>query len=174
MDWTAKQRMKEKRPAGSMSEKFAEIYRKNFNDVFRYVRYRISDLQVAEDITQETFYAALEKGGDFLKHPYPKRWLLRTARYKVYELYRKMKYWSMVPLEQDYPELAKEEFGFEEKELELTARSILSEEDWRLFRNYHLLGCAIGELAQDFGITEDNARVRLTRLKQKLRDGLKD
>lgn len=174
MDKTVVQKIKERWPMVGMNEGFAEIYGKYFNDIFRYVYHRISDLQVAEDVTQETFYAALEKGDDFLEHPYPKRWLLCTARYKVYELYRKMKNWSMVPLEGDYPELAKEEFGYVQKELELMAQSVLSEEDWGLFRNYHLLGCTIAELAQLYGITEANTRVRLTRLKQKLRGRLKD
>lgn len=153
-------------------KEFTEIYRKDFNDIFRYVHHRISNQQLAEDLTQETFYAALEKGAEFLEHPYPKRWLLRTARYKIYELYRKMKNWSTVSLEEDYPALAEEEPAYGEKELELAIRSVLSEEDWALFRNYHLWGCTIAELSEAYGITDDNARVRLTRLKKKLRNRL--
>lgn len=168
----AKQKMREKWPIADIDKEFAEIYKKYFKDIFKYVHHKISDMQVAEDVTQETFYTALEKGDDFLKHPFPKRWLLCAARYKVCELYRKMRYWSLVPLEGEYPELAIEEFGYEEKELEMTARAILSDEDWKLFRNYHLRGCTISELADLYGITEDNTRVRLTRLKQKLRKGM--
>lgn len=166
--------MNKKYPMAGMNEKFAEIYSKYFKDIFRYVHHMISNSQVAEDIAQEVFYTALEKGNEFLEHPYPKRWLFRTARYKVHERYRKMKYWTMVRLEEDNPEFAKEEFGYEEKELELAARSILSEEDWRMFRNYHMQGSTIAELARLYGITEDNTRVRLTRMKKKLRDGMKD
>lgn len=152
------------------SEKFSEIYEMYFLEIYRYVYHRVQNTYVAEDIVQETFCTALIKGSAFLEHPHPGRWLLCTARNKIRELSRKMRYWVPLPLEQEGPELAGEEKGYETKELELTAAEALSREEWELLCGYYLVGIPVRELARDYGITPENLRVRLTRLKKKLRN----
>ena len=80
-----------------------------------------------------------------------------------------MRHWASLSLEQDDLELSDEERGYETKELELTAAAALSREEWKLLCSYYLVGVPVSELAQDYGITPENLRVRLTRLKKKLR-----
>lgn len=150
------------------------IYKEHYRKVYKFVYRNLRNKQMAEDITQDTFYAALKLGDDFLLHPKPELWLMVTARYKMYELYRKMKRWAAVSLEEECLGLAVSETDYEDVELELTALTIIDEEEWRLIKNYYLTGITIAELAESEGITENNMRVRLTRLKKKLRDAMKD
>lgn len=124
---------------------------------------------MAEDIAQDVFYAAWKKGDEFLKHKEPKLWLMVTARNKMHALYRQMKRWTYEPLEEDHPTMAVMEHEYEESELELTALAIISEEEWKLIKDYYLSGITIKELAEKYQITENNMRVRLFRMKAKLR-----
>lgn len=171
-DGTAVQKMGKKRLAASMMNEFEKVYKEYYQEIYKFVYRNLKNEQMAEDITQDTFYAALKMGNDFLLHPKPGLWLLVTARYKMYELYRKMRYWATQPLEEDCPELSTKESYYEDIVLELTALTIISQEEWSLIKNYYLIGITAKELAEAEGITENNLRVRLTRLKKKLRDAM--
>jgi len=153
-------------------EKFTEFYKEYYEEIYKYVRHRIPNAQMAEDVVQETFYTAYKKRDVFLEHPYPRRWLLCTARNKVHEICRKMKRWAAAPLGELSHEIITEEIGYDYKELELAVLRVLSEEDWQMLRGYYLYGVKASELAEQNGITEGNMRVRLTRLKQKLRSAI--
>lgn len=72
-----------------------------------------------------------------------------------------------MPLEE--LELGREELRYEVKELELTALATLDRQEWELVKDYYLYGVTISELASAEGITENNMRVRLWRLKKRLR-----
>ncbi len=169
----AEQKMKEKDPITNMPDELADIYEKYFDAVFKYVYREIPHKEMAEDITQDVFYVALKKGKDFLEHSEPKLWLLRTAWFKMRELHRKMKRWATEPLDEGSPELGVEEGCYEEVELELTALAILDEKEWKLIKRYYFGGCPISVLAKEEGITDNNMRVRLYRMKKKLKDGMK-
>lgn len=149
---------------------FAETYEEYFGEVFKYIFRKIPNQHMAEDITQDVFYAAWKKGDEFLNHPEPKLWLMVTARNKMHELYRRMKRWTYAPLEDDHPIMAVVDSEYEECELELTALAIISDEEWKLIKDYYLAGIKIAELAEKYMITENNMRVRLSRLKAKLRN----
>lgn len=148
------------------ADEFAVFYQKYFDRIYGYVYRRISDVQTAEDIAQDTFCAAYAKRQVFLGHAQPLRWLLRTARNKILELYRYTGRQATVPLEE--LELGREELRYEVKELELTALTTLNREEWELVRDHYLYGVTISELAGAAGITENNMRVRLWRLKKRL------
>lgn len=164
--------MEGERLTADMSDKFEKIYKEYFAEVYIYVYVRIGNRQFAEDVTQDTFYIALKKGREFLEHPNPKWWLMRTARNRISELRRKAKYRVALSLEQDCPDLAREDSAFEEKELELAALKILDEKEWMMLKQYYLFGESVSELAESAGTTENNIRVRMTRLKKKLRGGI--
>jgi len=164
--------MEEKQSAFSEAGRFSELYQQNYQKIYRYVYRVLLDRQTAEDIAQDTFYLALLKYDEFLDSPNPHSWLYRTARFKILEFYRKMQYRLMEPLEQDNPELMKEDVQFSMKELEVTALTTLGKEGWQLIKKYYLLGTSITELAKAEGVTENNMRVRLTRLKKRLWNGI--
>ena len=87
----------------------------------------------------------------------------------MYALYRNMKRWAVEPLEEGHIELAVLDPNYEATELELAALAIISEDEWKLMKDYHLRGITARELAEKAGITENNMRVRLSRLRGKLR-----
>lgn len=164
--------MREKRFMTGTTEEFEIFYREYFNRVYKYVYRKIPNPQVAEDITQDTFYAAYVKCQELARHPKPELWLLRTAHNKMLEFYRRMKYRDTVPLEEESLELGKEEIYYQMKELELTALATMNQEEWQLMKKYYFFGYSIQELAEAEGITENNMRVRLSRLKKRLQGDL--
>lgn len=165
--------MEEELSVNGAADDIAKIYRRYFSDVYKFVYRKIPNKQVAEDITQDTFLLAVKKCEEILKHPNPRAWLLRTARYKIMELNRKMNRWDMEYLE-ECPELEEPAHQYERIELELTALATISEKEWNMIKQYYLYGTTIAEMAETEGITENYLRVRLSRLRKKLRDGMDD
>lgn len=169
-----KQKMKEKEPINNVSEEIETLYGKYFEDVYKYVYREIPHRQMAEDIAQDVFLVAVKRSDKVLKHSHPKRWLLTTAKYKIREFHRKMKRWTDEPLREEGEEAGVEDYRFEEKEWELTALTILNESEWEMIKKYYLCGVPVSELANAEGITENNMRVRLHRIKKKLKNGMQD
>ncbi len=84
------------------SEAFAQLYDASLDRVYRYVFFRVSDAQMAEDITSQVFLKAWEnldgyktKGAPFIA------WLYTIARNLVIDHYRTRK--ETVPLEEAVP-----------------------------------------------------------------------
>lgn len=143
-------------------------YNAYFEDVYKFVFRRVGNKQIAEDIAHDVFCAALNKIEEFRSHPEPRGWLIKTAKYKLRELNRRMEYRASDSLE-EVPEPAVKVHEFEGTELELTALAIIDGKEWELIKDYYLAGITIRELAEKYGITENNMRVRLCRLKAKMR-----
>lgn len=150
---------------------FAEVYEAYFDDVFRAVYRKVLERQTAEDIAQDTFFAAFRIGEHFLEHPEPKLWLLRTAYNKVHELYRRRKRRATEPLE-NCKELAEQDCHYGEVELNLSALATVTEKEWRTVMAHHVFGTTIAEMAESEAVTENNMRVRLFRVRKKLKDGI--
>jgi RNA polymerase sigma-70 factor (ECF subfamily) len=62
---------------------FAELYRRYLPGVYRYCLVRLGHVQQAEDVTAETFLAALEHIGSYRGPGRFSAWLLGIARHKV-------------------------------------------------------------------------------------------
>lgn len=153
---------------GYMDDKFEEVYRTHFRDIYRYAYRVVENKVVAEDIAQDVFCAALHLGNEFLNHPNREGWLMVAAKNKLSEMRRKMGCYILLPLDEEL-ELETGESDFRAVDLELTALSVLGREEWRLVKEYYLGETTIRELAEEYGITENNMRVRLHRLKEKVR-----
>lgn len=70
---------------------FEELLAENKNVIERYVYFRISNIEDAEDILQETYLSAFQKF-DFLKDKaHFKSWIIRIAKNKCNDYYRKRK-----------------------------------------------------------------------------------
>jgi RNA polymerase sigma-70 factor, ECF subfamily len=83
----------------------SDIYDRYFPVVFRYVRYRLSDIKQAEDIASDVFIRLLEamRNG---KGPESnvKAWLLGTASHVVNDYYRKTYRQPTEDIEEYYPD----------------------------------------------------------------------
>lgn len=73
---------------------FAAIYEHYFPKVYNYVRYRVEDAQIADDLTSQIFAQALANISGYRVDVSPfGAWLFAIARNKVSDYYRKKKRW---------------------------------------------------------------------------------
>ena len=156
---------------GYMDDKFEEVYRTHFRDIYRYAYRVVENKVVAEDIAQDVFCAALHLGNEFLNHPNREGWLMVAAKNKLSEMRRRKKYRMAQSLDEKL-ELEAWESGFREIDLEQSALCVLRKEEWEMVKGYYMGETAIKELAEKYGVTENNMRVRLYRLKVKVRKAI--
>ena len=76
---------------------FAELYRRHVNRVYRYLLARVGDAQEAQDLTAQTFLAALEGVAHYRGQGKFTAWLLGIARRKVADHFRQGR--ETLPLE---------------------------------------------------------------------------
>jgi RNA polymerase sigma-70 factor, ECF subfamily len=67
---------------------FAVLYRRHVDRVYRYCRFRVHNEQDAQDLTAQTFMAALEQIGHYRGEGTVAAWLLGIAYYKSVDLLR--------------------------------------------------------------------------------------
>ncbi|HBA46960.1 MAG TPA: hypothetical protein DCZ91_04010 [Lachnospiraceae bacterium] len=85
------------------------------------------------------------------------------------ELRKKMESNSVESLE-EVQDVGAEEIDYEKIEIELTMHKVIADEEWELIKDFYLRGITIRELAEKYGITENNMTVRLHRLRKKIRE----
>jgi RNA polymerase sigma-70 factor (ECF subfamily) len=85
---------------------FATLYRRHLDSVFRYCVVQVGDAQQAQDLTAQTFLAALEHIEAYRGEGVFRAWLLGIARNKVRDQFRSRR--AALPLEAalDIPSLA--------------------------------------------------------------------
>ena len=75
---------------GERERRFVQLYESHFNEVYRYVFIRTGFHQaLAEDISQEIFLDVFRGFDQFLGLSSEKTWVMRIARNKVTDFYRK-------------------------------------------------------------------------------------
>ncbi|MBU1018982.1 MAG: sigma-70 family RNA polymerase sigma factor [Patescibacteria group bacterium] len=78
--------------AKSDKTEFVKLYDKYFDQIYKYMLTRVADVQLAEDLTSQTFLIALEKidGYKWTGKPFS-AWLYRVAINEMNQHYRKAK-----------------------------------------------------------------------------------
>ncbi|MCB0065335.1 MAG: RNA polymerase sigma factor [Caldilineaceae bacterium] len=69
---------------------FSALYRRHLNRVYRYFRYRVGNEEDAQDLTTQTFMAALESLQSYRSEGTVAAWLLGIAHHKFVDWQRKM------------------------------------------------------------------------------------
>lgn len=70
---------------------FEDIFDQHFEDVYSYVAYRVApQRELAKDLTQEVFLAALKNWDGYRGHGSPLTWLRSIARNKVTDHFRSL------------------------------------------------------------------------------------
>ncbi len=149
-------------------KEFSRLYQEYRLFLLRYVNAVVKDGSLAEDIVQETFCEALRQFEEFHDHPNQKGWLIKAAYFKMREMSRKMHEGELVLLEEASLQAVKNDIGYEMKELDAVMEGAFDEVEREYFLKYYLRGYSVKELADMEGVTENNMRVRLHRLKEKL------
>ncbi len=80
----------------------SEIYQRHVERIYRYVRYRVGDEVLAEDITADVFVKALESLGQYDDRGVPLiAWLYRIAGARIIDHWRMLRRRQTTPLEQE-------------------------------------------------------------------------
>ena len=155
-----------------------ELYRTYFDIVYRYIRSISQDGALAEEVTQETFFKALEKIDQFRGDCDVRVWLCQIAKNTLYDHLKKQKKQlfgdeKLEKAESADGELLEEKLAQRSQAMEIhKVLHRLSEPYKEVFslRTFGELPFAqIGEL---FGKTESWARVTYFRARQKLKEAL--
>lgn len=152
-----------------------KIYKENFETVNKYLFCLTKNWDLAEELTEETFYRAVEKIGKFKGESKISTWLCQIAKNLYYDVLRKNK--KIVNTKYNLLELEAEE-STEEK-------VILNDEKITLYKNLQKLDektreviylkitgeLSFKEIGEILNKTENWARVTFYRGKQKLKEG---
>ncbi len=154
---------------------FEKIYNEYADHIFRYCFFRVSNREVAKDLTQETFirtWNSLEKGKQIENI---KAFLYRVATNLVIDYYRKHKEVSLDLLKEngfDFVKEGEETIDFMELQWVLKEMRQLPEKYQKVLTLRYIEDASPGDIAKTVGISENSASVLLHRgvkmLKKKL------
>lgn len=151
-----------------------EIYRRHAQTVYKFLLSRCGDPDLAEDLTQETFYQAVRSIDRFDGSCKLSVWLCQIAKHLWYQHLRKQK--REAPLPDEPPELpipsAEEGLLEQEGRLELLKQIHALPEQQREVVYLRAFGnLSFREIGDVLGKTETWARVTFYRGKEQLRKG---
>lgn len=155
---------------------FQEVYNLYFRDVYRYALSLCRNESVAEEITQETFYKALEKLGSFDGRCKVSVWLCQIAKNTYISMCRKNK---RLDLSIDTTLLSSGEIIEErlyDRDTALSIHRVLHtlEEPYKEVFSLRVFGeLSFKHIAELFGRTETWARVTYHRASLKIKEELK-
>lgn len=154
---------------------FRPLYDKYFRQILLFVMHRVGDKQNASDITSQVFLSALLKLEDFVYKGLPfSSWLYRIAINECNQFFRTSQKQRLVVLDQQVIDSLAEEMGDRSAghiNFDRLAAAIqqLEPDDVQLLQMRFFESMAFREIGEVLDITENNAKVRLYRLLDKLR-----
>lgn len=160
------ERRERSQPSEAQKE-IGRLYLQYREKLLLYVKITVWDETVADDIVQEVFVEAIRKYETFRGHPNQFGWLYRTAKYKIMEYGRKV--WQLQESTDETVDcVGEDDSSYSVKELHEAFRKSLTGEELLRYRRYFLWGYSMDEMACLEGVSVNNMRVRITRLRQKL------
>jgi len=159
-------------------EKFAPIYDKYYEQLFRYIYQRVDDKEQAFDLTQQVFVKALEKlhKYEFKGVPFSS-WLYRIAYNEIIDLFRAQKLNRAVNIDtvgiHSLSEEIQETKIDEYHDKIVNIISELPEDELQLIEMRFFEKRAFKEIGEILNITENNAKVKTYRVIEKLKKIIK-
>lgn len=151
---------------------FIVLYDRHVRAVFRYLYSRCGDAATAQDLTSQTFLAALESLPRFQAHLPFVAWLFGLARHKVADHWRRASRWPTEALDDDLPDgeavLPDLDDVIRRDRLRDLIRA-LPEGDKELIRLRYVADLSFAHMAVVLGKREDAVKKSLYRLQQRLR-----
>jgi RNA polymerase sigma-70 factor (ECF subfamily) len=159
-----------------MDDSLDEIYREHASGVYRYLLSLTRDPDLAEELTQETFYRAVKSIGSYDGTCKVYVWLCQIAKHIWYQTLDRRRRRGAAPLGDETPSGAS-----------LEDSAVLAGEKAALYRAIHALDepqrevvhmrltgeFSFREIGEILGKTENWARVTFYRAKQKLTEDMK-
>ena len=146
--------------------RFAELYERHYEAVFRAALRVTGNPADAEDVLQTVFVRVLSRGGDVEGVALPAAYFRRAAVHAAVDVLRRRELHAESAVDEGAlhavqpPLLLKEQLR--------RAIAVLDSEDASLFLLRHVEGLSIEELAGMFEIEKSNVSVRLHRIRQRL------
>lgn len=153
---------------------FGRVYGEYYDQVYGYCLRLTHDPDLAEEITQESFFKALKAIGSFHGECALSVWLCQIAKNTYFSLLKKRK--RSLPIEGDWPDPAGLEERLMDKEDALGIHQALHrlEEPYREAFWLRAFGeLSFAQIAALFAKTESWARVTYHRARMKLQEALK-
>jgi RNA polymerase sigma-70 factor (ECF subfamily) len=161
------------------SEKFAVLYDKYYEQIFRYIYQRVDDKEQAFDATQQVFIKALESlhKYEFRGVPFAS-WLYRIASSEVNNVYRVQNTQRTVNIDsvgvygiiEELEETKIEKYH--DKIVDIIAEQ-LPEDELQMIEMRFFEKRSFKEIGEILNITENNAKVKTYRILEKLKKVIK-
>jgi RNA polymerase sigma-70 factor (ECF subfamily) len=151
---------------------FGELYTLYVQPVFRYLYSRIGSFPEAEDVTAQTFLAALERFPKYRHDGYFASWLFSIARNKAVDHFRKRsKETSLEPAETIPADVNLLAQVIETERITTLSRIIpaLPEEEQEMIRLRYVAELSFAEIGRLFNLKEDTVKKTLYRLLARLK-----
>lgn len=158
-----------------MKVDFEQVYSKYYTSVYRYLLSMTKDSNIAEEITQETFYKALKNINKYNPNFKMLTWLCQIAKNTYYTYYKKNK--NICELEEniiDDEEVIIEKIIKSEQNLEILKALHSLEEPYKEVFTLRIYGeLSFKQIGEIFNKTENWARTTYYRSKLKIKEKLK-
>lgn len=159
--------------------RFEPLYKRYHRTIFLFVFKRVTDEETAADLTAQVFLKAMQNLGSYTFRGLPfSAWLYRIAINEVNQLYRREKQARVVSIETtQLGELFEELDGRKDDDgvakLVKTLERLKPEElEWIELRFFEKT--PFKEIAELYGITENNAKVKMYRLLGKMKKWMEE
>ena len=155
-----------------------ELYRTYFDIVYRYIRSISQDGSLAEEVTQETFFKALEKIDQFRGDCDVRVWLCQIAKNTLYDHLKKQKKQllgdeKLEKIESAGGELLEEKLAQRSQAMEIHKVLHRLSEPYKEVFSLRIFGeLTFREIGMLFGKSENWARVTYYRARVKIREEL--
>jgi RNA polymerase sigma-70 factor, ECF subfamily len=156
-------------------EKFSAIYNKYYQQIFRFLYQRVSDKETAFDFTSQVFLKALQNLHKYTYRGVPfSSWLYRIAHNEINQVFRKKIIARTVNIETEHLNSIIEEIEEEDDIMRFQQVMIdvicdLPEGDLELIEMRFFEKRPFKEIAEILDITENNAKVKVYRILEKLK-----
>jgi len=153
---------------------FEPLYKKYYEQIFRYIDQRMDDHEKAFDITSQVFLKAMNNIHKYEYRGVPfASWLYRIAKSELYQSFRDKKAERTVNVESfqifEIIEDWEEDSTEENRENLLKILSELNEEDLQLIEMRFFEKRSFREIGEILEITENNAKVKSHRVLSKMK-----
>ncbi|MDR2044470.1 MAG: sigma-70 family RNA polymerase sigma factor [Clostridium sp.] len=149
-----------------------ELFREHYERLITYALGMSSGKTVAEDLVQETFFEAVRQAELLRRYSNPGRWLMKTLRFKLWNLNRKADRLAVVDLEERRAELLQMEEQYGMSEMEMMLGQILNRHERLLFDLYYIQGYSAAEMAKIEHTNENSIKIKIFRLRKKIMEQL--
>ncbi len=153
---------------------FAPLYRKYYDQIFRYIVQRIQDEELAFDVTAQVFMKAMNNLSRYEYRGVPfSSWLYRIAKSELYQSFRDKKSEKTVHFDTNL--LGNVSHNDDEEDFEPERRklfkslSLLNQKDLVMIEMRFFEKRPFKEIGELMGITENNAKVKTFRALDRLR-----